>query len=209
MPALSIVTPVYNAVKTLEKTAATVLAQTFEDWEWVLVDDGSTDETAALCRQLAEKDNRIRFFQIPPKGVSTARNEGVSHAQGEYLMFLDADDLLEPGAAARALELQAQHPGHWIIWRYSVGKADRVFWWDEIDAQGVTLHTVADLAYLYRKCVFSMPWNKLYRTALAMEISFAPSYSPGEDLLYCLDSLVLLHRQGEYTNCLAHESRID
>ena len=209
MPALSIVTPVYNAVKTLEKTAATVLAQTCEDWEWVLVDDGSTDETAVLCRQLAEQDNRIRFFQIPPKGVSTARNEGVSHAQGEYLMFLDADDLLEPNAAARALELQAQHPGHWILWRYSVGKADRIFWGDEMDAEGVSLHTGADLAYLYRKCVFSMPWNKLYRTALAKEISFDPSYSLGEDLLYCLDYLELLHRQGEDKICLAHESLIE
>lgn len=208
MPRLSIVTPVYNAAKTLEQTAATVLAQTFPDWEWILVDNGSTDETPHLCQDLAGKDARIRVFRISSQGVSLARNEGMAQARGEYLLFLDADDLLEPSAAARALELQEKYPDRWILWRYSVGAADRAFWGEELDTEGVTLHTGADLAYLYRKCVFSMPWNKLYRTALAREISFDPAYSLGEDLLYCLDYLELLHRRGEDKICLAHESLI-
>ena len=209
MPVLSIVTPVYNAVKTLEKTAATVLAQTFPDWEWILVDDGSTDDTPALCQALASRDARIRVFRIPPKGVSTARNQGIAQAQGEYLMFLDADDLLAPQAASRALELQGQYPDRWVLWRYSVGQGDREFWGEELDAQGTSLLKSADLPLLYRKCVFSMPWNKLYRTALAKEISFDPAFSLWEDLLFCLDYLELLHRRGEDGICLAHESLIE
>lgn len=209
MPTLSIVTPVYNAAQTLPQTAASVLAQTFRDWEWILVDNGSTDDTPRLGQDLARADSRVRVLSLQEKGVSLARNAGVAAARGEYLLFLDADDLLAPQAAARALELQRQHPDCWILWRYSVGAKDREFWGAEWDAQGVTLYTARDLALLYRKCVFAMPWNKLYRTALAQTISFDPAYSLGEDLLYCLDYLELLRRRGEERICLAHESLIE
>lgn len=95
----SIIVPVYNAAGFLSATVDTVLAQTFADWELLLIDDGSTDgKTGALCDRIAEKDTRIRSFHKPNGGAGDARNFGIGRASGDYLVFLDSDDFLEPQA---------------------------------------------------------------------------------------------------------------
>lgn len=93
---VSVIVPAYNAERWLEAAVASVTAQTVRDWELVLVDDGSTDGTPALCDRLAAGDRRIRAFHTPNQGVSAARNLGLKMSMGEWISFLDADDLLHP-----------------------------------------------------------------------------------------------------------------
>ena len=93
---VSIVVPVYCAEKYLKSTLDSILNQTYSEFELLLVDDGSSDSSGDICDSYAEKDSRIKVFHTPNSGASKARNFGVSQAKGTYLVFVDADDLLEP-----------------------------------------------------------------------------------------------------------------
>ena len=96
MPYLSVIVPAYNSEATLERCVRSVLEQSFVDLELLLVDDGSTDSTPGLLRQFSEEDGRVRIFTQANGGVSAARNLGLTHAQGTYVAFLDADDWVDP-----------------------------------------------------------------------------------------------------------------
>lgn len=92
MPKFSIVVPVYNVEDYLDECVQSVINQTFTDWELVLVDDGSKDNSYKMCLDYANADNRIKAFTQSNGGASKARNNGVEKSSGDYLMFLDSDD---------------------------------------------------------------------------------------------------------------------
>ena len=95
-PAVSIITPVYNAEKFIEETMDSVRAQTFQDWEMLLVEDGCRDNTVPVIQAYLERtaEKRIRLIQMEQNvGAAMARNEGVREARGRYLTYLDSDDL--------------------------------------------------------------------------------------------------------------------
>lgn len=108
----SIVIPVYNVAPYLEKGVQSVLNQTFTDFELLLVNDGSTDDSAALCDRLAAADARIRVIHKPNGGASDARNTGIQAAIGDYLMFLDGDDYWDQQDALQSVadKLEASSP---------------------------------------------------------------------------------------------------
>ena len=91
-PAISVIVPVYNTEKYLDECILSILNQSFTDFELLLIDDGSTDRSGAICDQYAAKDERVRVFHKKNGGVSSARNVGLDEAKGEYVIFLDADD---------------------------------------------------------------------------------------------------------------------
>lgn len=92
MPILSIIIPVYNVEKYLRRCLDSVMSQSFRDYELLLVDDGSSDSSGAICDEYAVRDERIRVFHKTNGGVSSARNVGLEHAKGEWIYFVDADD---------------------------------------------------------------------------------------------------------------------
>lgn len=91
-PTISVIIPVYNTEKYLHRCIDSVLAQTYKDFELLLIDDGSKDSSGAICDEYAEKDARVKVFHKENGGVSDTRNYGLDLVQGKYLMFLDADD---------------------------------------------------------------------------------------------------------------------
>lgn len=93
---ISVIVPVYNSIDCLEKCVRSLCAQTYADLEILLIDDGSTDGTAALVEELAKIDSRIRIHHKENGGASSARNAGIALATGDYLAFADSDDYLEP-----------------------------------------------------------------------------------------------------------------
>lgn len=95
-PLISIVIPVYKVEKYVGKCIESVIAQTFDDWELLLIDDGSPDSSGDICDHYAETDHRIRVFHIPNGGVSAARNLGIDNARGRWITFIDSDDWVEP-----------------------------------------------------------------------------------------------------------------
>ena len=96
MPKLSVIVPVYKAEAVLETCVASVQAQTCSDWELLLIDDGSPDGSGKLCDGYAARDSRVRVFHKSNGGVSSARNLGMDEARGESILFVDADDWIDP-----------------------------------------------------------------------------------------------------------------
>lgn len=93
---ISVIIPVYNAEKYLRRCIDSVIAQTYEDWELIVVDDGSTDNSWAILSEYVKKDSRINIVHQDNAGAGLARNKGLEYASGEYTVFIDADDYIEP-----------------------------------------------------------------------------------------------------------------
>lgn len=102
---VSIITPCYNAANFVQATILSIQQQTLTDWELLMVDDGSTDNTAEVIRLMADKDNRIKLLQKPNGGTASARKMGLEQAQGEYIQFLDADDRIDATKLERQIAL--------------------------------------------------------------------------------------------------------
>lgn len=111
MPAVSVITPAYNVAPYLTQTIESVLAQTFTDFELILVDDGSTDATAQIASDYARRDSRIRLLQQPNGGISMARNRALQQATGSVFAILDGDDVWVPQYLECQMAILADHPG--------------------------------------------------------------------------------------------------
>lgn len=109
-PTITIVTPAWNAAAYIGETTRSVLAQSRTDWEWIVVDDGCTDDTVRVVTEEGQGDGRIRIIRQPNRGVSAARNRGLDEARGSFVALLDADDLWLPEALALRVErLESRH----------------------------------------------------------------------------------------------------
>lgn len=107
-PEISIIVPVYQVEKYLNECIDSILAQTFTDFELILVDDGSPDNCPALCDAAAEKDSRVRVIHQQNKGLSGARNAGIDVARGNWLGFVDSDDMIDPTFCEKMLHAAVQ-----------------------------------------------------------------------------------------------------
>lgn len=109
-PLISIITPCYNQGQFLKETVASVINQSYLNWEMIIVDDGSTDDTAVIANECKEQDSRITFMSQTNQGVSVARNNGVKVSKGKYILPLDGDDTIETNYIQRAVEYLEEHP---------------------------------------------------------------------------------------------------
>lgn len=111
-PIVSIITPLYNRLNLVPETWTSIQAQTFMHWEWIVVDDGSTDDGPQFIQQQANQDKRIKLFfrTTGTKGPSACRNLGVQQASGKYLLFLDSDDIITPNCLEKRVEYLENNP---------------------------------------------------------------------------------------------------
>lgn len=109
---ISIIIPVFNRKEFVEKMIKSIIRQTYELWELILVDDGSTDGTFEMCQELSKRDSRIHIYarDVDVKGAPVCRNIGFKFAQGEYIIFFDSDDLIPVYCLQQRIEYMANHP---------------------------------------------------------------------------------------------------
>lgn len=190
-PLLSVIVPVYRGAAYLEACAASVLSQQLPDGgvlELLLIDDGSTDGSAAVCDALAARDARVRVWHRPNAGVCAARNAGMEKARGEYLTFADEDDTVAPGsyfaALDRAREIDADAVLFSIRYVICTGTAQET-------PPLFAAQTPAQLApYFLQMAIgcslWGAAWNKLYRTAVlrAGGVRFPQGAPVNEDELF-------------------------
>lgn len=110
MPAISILMPVRNGAETLDRALQSIRSQTIEDWELVVVDDGSTDETPRVLTNIAARDPRIRVITLPPVGIARALQAGCDACRGGWIARMDADDWMHPERLVSQLAFADQHP---------------------------------------------------------------------------------------------------
>lgn len=106
---ISIIVPIYNTESYLARCVESILSQSFSDYELLLVDDGSTDESGNMCDAYAEKDERVQVFHKKNSGVSSTRNIGINEAKGKFVCFVDADDWLEKDAMELLVKKQLEN----------------------------------------------------------------------------------------------------
>lgn len=109
-PILSIIMPCYNQAQYIDEAIQSVVRQTYKDWELIIVDDGSTDDSFSIAKRYAQSDSRIKAFSQENGGPSKARNNGVKRSSGKYIMFFDSDDRLAPQYLDRGVQYMTSHP---------------------------------------------------------------------------------------------------
>ena len=185
---LSVIVPVYNAAATIEKCAGSILAQAPAAAELILVDDGSSDGSPALCDELAAKDGRVRVFHQKNGGPSAARNAGLDAAAGKYLQFVDADDWVSPGLYDAALPPLEEGADVCFFGVENVGGPA------EPALPDAAFNSLGELRgeferYLVRTGQFASPCNKIYRRSAVGPVRFDPRLHINEDLLFNLEAL--------------------
>ncbi len=133
MPKATVIVPVYNVEAYLEKCVDSILAQTEPDFELLLVDDGSTDNSGALCDKLAQKDSRIQVIHQKNQGLGGARNTGIKAASGDWVLLVDSDDWIEPELLEKTLEAGLREEADLVM-----------FGFRSVDEQGNTLQTFVE-----------------------------------------------------------------
>ena len=189
MPKISIIVPVYNAEQWLERCIDSIVAQTYTDWELLLVDDGSTDRSGDICARYAASDPRIQVFHKPNGGVSSARNFGLDHAKGEWITFVDADDYIP----IQSLDnLNSNNDEDLIIGAYEIiGQSkiiDLKFQVDTVLSKniGSLLDNNIETAQL------SVPWCKLFKKSIInkYKMQFNEQIVCCEDAIFVLEYLL-------------------
>lgn len=170
-PLISVIVPVYRVEKYLERCVKSILSQTYENLEVILVDDGSPDQCPAICDACAEKDARVKVIHQENKGLSGARNAGIDAASGEYLAFVDSDDYVSPHFIEELYQL-LQDTGCAIgQCRFSYVKGDGLV--EESDSAFCIYRGESLMEQLYgpeeKATCFVVAWNKLYRAELFKE----------------------------------------
>lgn len=188
---ITVIVPVYNSEKTVKRCVESIMGQSEQELEILLINDGSTDKSQKICESLAEQDKRIRLINKKNAGVSAARNTGILYARGEYLQFVDSDDYIELDMCKTLLESIEQHKADISIcgFHHWYDGADVVKVPEFINSKVLDKGGFAErFLELYQHGFLNMPWNKLYRKDLVSDY-FEEDLSLGEDLLFNLSYL--------------------
>lgn len=167
-PTVSIIVPIYNAHSTIRRCIDSILHQTFTDYELLLIDDGSTDESGSICDEYAMKDPRIQVYHNPNSGVSAARNFALDHAKGEYLQFLDSDDWITTDATQQLVRTALTYNCDLVISDFYRVVNERVSVKGDIEDDTIMTqeefvsHMMENPADFY----YGVLWNKLYRRSI-------------------------------------------
>ncbi len=192
-PMVSIIIPVYNAIEFLEETLRTVCAQTYENLEILLIDDGSTDGSGELCDRVREKDGaaRIKVFHIKNGGVAAARNFALSRITGEYVMFVDSDDLVKTDYVQKMVEAALETGSSLVTCRHFNGQWHTLEEFDSYETADVPEYSVIDLER-YRwtgKHAHSTVWAALFSRSLIENLTFPDDLYVGEDTVFFAQAL--------------------
>lgn len=172
MPELSVVVPVYNAGNALKYSIKSILNQTYKDFELIIVDDGSTDESGKICDNLAEKDARIRVIHKQNCGAGSARNVGIIESAGRYITFPDADDICKPTMFGTMIEKMRKTDADVIMCSYEnvvideEGNIRNKEPQDIFNAAVFSKQEARELWFRIRAkniSILNTPWNKIYK----------------------------------------------
>lgn len=176
MKKISLILPVYNVEEYIEKCLQSITAQTFQDYEVIIVDDGSTDGSVRFCEEICTQDSRFSLINKENGGLSDARNVGIEAATGEYIVFVDSDDFIAPTLLEQLTscledtdsDIAICEPVHY----YSERQYDNV----NIFTDATTIRTFSSkealCEMLYQKSFLVSAWGKAYKSSLFLDIRF-------------------------------------
>lgn len=196
---ISVVVPVYNVEKYLNKCVRSILKQTYSDLEIILVNDGSTDSSGRICDEFATEDRRVKVIHKKNGGQSSARNAALSLAKGDYIGFVDSDDTIHPSFFEHLYNMLSREDSDIVMCGCEIvydGKQSI-----SITASVPVVRNLdcSELWYEVFVNLNNAVWNKLYKRTLLVGMQFPEGMIHGEDLLFNLDYLKRCNR-GKISN---------
>lgn len=167
MPSLSIVIPVFNVEKYLRQCVNSVLNQTMQDIEIILIDDGSTDKSGEICDEYARKDKRVRVIHKSNEGLSCARNDGIDASTAQYIMFVDSDDWVDSDYCELPFKTAIKHNADLVFFRYS--SSSQLSGQEPVEP--TYFSRIHAIRFIYQNHA-GMAWNKLYHRSMFQNTRF-------------------------------------
>ncbi|OCT11047.1 hypothetical protein A8709_04920 [Paenibacillus pectinilyticus] len=203
-PKISIIVPVYNVETHLSKCIDSILAQTFTDFELILINDGSPDNCGVICDEYAQRDARVKAIHKENGGVSSARNSGIEMAQGEYIGFIDSDDDIHPDMYNCLIEYALKYTADMIVCPFQVidevrNQISITSIWDQahcvVDNKIIENHIIPAILMRNYYSLLSC-YNKLYKRSCFENIAnrFNPNMHFGEDARLNLTLLTQINK---------------
>ncbi|MDD3173533.1 MAG: glycosyltransferase [Herbinix sp.] len=203
MSKVSIIVPIYNSEDSIGYCINSILKQSYHDIELILVNDGSTDNSLRICQNYERIDSRVKVINIPNGGVSNARNKGLEKASGEFIQFVDSDDVIASQMTEKMIETIETYQKDIAICGYSIITLDgnKVISNNKVNSTKLGEECVLNeetfieqISYiLWHTALLEMPWNKIYRKSIIDEynLRFPVDISLGEDFLFNIDYFAL------------------
>lgn len=171
---VSIIVPVYNAEKSLDRCIQSIVNNTYPDFELILIDDGSVDSSGRICDEWEKRDNRIKAFHQKNRGTAAARNYGIFEAVGDYIAFADNDDIIHPQFLESLLKALIDHNADIVMCELTRTEDDHVFCAKNVDTEAYILEkrNLLKDTYVENWTRNTVPWNKLYKRELFESVRF-------------------------------------
>mgnify|MGYP003302353025 CR=1 FL=1 len=185
-PLISVIVPVYNVEKYLDRCIESIVNQTYKNLEIILIDDGSTDNSPQICDELEKKDKRIKVIHKENSGVSSARNVGLDNAKGDYIGFVDSDDFIEKDMYSLMLKkIESTNSDCCFCDVRYVGicSNEEIHLWNK---QLFSKQEILNVFFEFNGFNFSV-WNKLFQKNKIKKIRFNEKIFIKEDALFCLE----------------------
>lgn len=208
---ISIIVPVYNVEQYLDRCMESILQQTYHRLEIILVDDGSTDSSAAKCDEYAERDSRVKVIHKCNGGLSDARNAGLELVTGDYIGYVDSDDWVEPDMYARMYRACTEHDAQLAVCRYF-----REYSVKDFSDAASSLEESGKVVPLSREellkiyisgdeeyVIYNSVWSKLFSRDLVMGMTF-PKGRNSEDIMYTTRAFCKAERAVYLDQCFYH-----
>lgn len=198
---ISVIIPVYNSGELLKRLINSLLQQTYRDLEILLINDGSTDNTEQICKEIIEKDSRFQYFYQKNAGVSAARNYGIIKSSGEYIAFLDADDEIDDNYFEELI-LACQNTDIAVCDVRAEDTCGNVL--SRFTLPNQVLTSERALNYLLkRQNINSGPYAKLFKKSVIIQLKF-PDLKVYEDILFVMMAFANAHTIGITDNTAYH-----
>jgi len=183
----SVIIPVYNAEKTLSVCVDSLLSQNYSDMEIILINDGSTDGSGTICEDYFSKYEQIKYIKQNNAGVSSARNSGLKHATGTYILFVDSDDAVSSDYFKQIDVLLLEYDYDFIQFSYTINNGNKIKKRIQKNKTATTQKETAQILSqsIYNKFINS-PWNKVFKREIISQnrMHFTEELSMGEDKLF-------------------------
>lgn len=185
---VSVIVPVYNQEHCIEACLNSIICQSYDDLQIIVVDDGSSDRTGGIIDQISQRDDRVEVYHVKNQGVSNTRNYGLFRIKGEYVQFVDADDRLDRHMIGRFVSIISRQKADMVICNY-IKQFQRFYLPNRViersgryTASQYLLNTLRDPGHHY----YGVVWNKLYRADIIADnnLRFQSDITLGEDFVF-------------------------
>ena len=200
---ISVIVPVYNMEQYMERCVNSIINQTYHNLEIILVDDGSTDHSTAMCDEYALRDERIKVVHKPNGGLSDARNAGLAVVSGNYVGYVDSDDWIEPQMYEKMYAACVENNAQVAVCRYAKAYQDRIERGGNgritaFDREGILKVYLSDTD---EYVVYNSVWSKLFAREVVEGVLF-PVGKNSEDIMYTTRAFCKLERAVYIDECL-------